>query len=451
MDRHPRLILLATLPLAAALAACGTDAAPPASSAESLAAEWGFSESELRRAMRMSPLPAYRGDSTNRFEFDEDAAALGHRLFFETRLSGSGTVSCATCHDPSLDFTDGREVAEGLGPGTRNTPTVLDAFRQRWLTWDGRADSMWSQALQPIERPHEMGGSRSGAVRLLGEDPQLAAAYERAFGALPDKAWLRSLPPAARPGGSSEEVRAWRSLEASSQSQVDAIYANLGKALAAYQARLSGGATPLDEFIEAWRRGDREDADAYPAAAREGLRLFVGKAGCFQCHGGPLLSDGEFHTIGIPPRGSLENADPGRYLGVDILLEDAFNAASPHSDDRSGAAAMMTAQAMRGPELWGRFRTPSLRQVAATAPYMHAGQMPDLESVIRFYSTLEGAVLLDHHGETVLAPLHLDESEIAAMAAFLGTLRGPGPPAALRREPIAAESGDAVGLGGNSP
>jgi cytochrome c peroxidase len=450
VDRHARLRIAASLAVAVGLAACGTEPLPPAS-AESLASEWGFSEGELRRAMRMSPLPEHRGDPTNRFESDDAAAELGQRLFFETRLSGSGTVSCATCHDPALDFTDGRPVAEGLGPGTRNTPTVLDAFRQRWLTWDGRADSMWSQALQPIERPHEMGGSRSGAVRLLGEDAGLAAEYERAFGRLPDAAWLRGLPRAARPGGSTEEALAWRSLDDADRARVDSIYANLGKALAAYQARLEGGPTPLDGFIEAWRRGDRETAAAYPAAAREGLRLFVGKAGCFQCHGGPLLSDGEFHSIGIPPRGSVEAADPGRYLGVDILLEDAFNAAGPHSDDRLGAAAMMTSQAMRGPEFWGRFRTPSLRQAAATPPYMHAGQMPDLESVIRFYSTLEAAVLLDHHGETVLAPLHLDEAEIAALVAFLETVRGPGPPASLRQAPIASDSGDAVGLGGNSP
>jgi cytochrome c peroxidase len=452
VDGEPRLTSAAAAALlVAALGGCGGPGASEPATPESLAASWGFGESEFRRAMRLSPLPAYAGDPTNRFERDPAAAELGHHLFFETRLSGSGTVSCATCHDPALAFTDRREVAEGLGRGTRNTQTVLDAFRQRWLTWDGRADSAWSQALQPIERPHEMGGSRSGAVRLLGEDPQLATLYERAFGPLPPTEWLLSLPAAARPDGPAGADAAWRSLPREDRERIDGIYAHLGKALAAHQLRLSAGVAPLDRFVEAWRRGDLAAAERYPAAAREGLRLFVGRGGCFQCHGGALLSDGEFHSIGTPPRGPLDAADPGRYLGVEILATDPFNAAGPFSDDRDGRAAMLTSQAARGPELWGRFRTPSLRQVAETPPYMHAGQVPDLESVVRFYSTLEGAVLLDHHGETMLAPLGLEEREIASLVAFLESLTGPGPPEPLRSAPIRPDSRHPVGHGGNLP
>ena len=432
-------LLAGALLAGALLGGCGEApsgrAVEPPLDPDTLATQWGFSQSQFRRVLRMGPLPPHRGDPTNRFERSDAAAELGHHLFFDERLSGSGTLSCATCHQPEFDFTDRLAVAEGLGPGTRNTPTVLDAFRQRWLTWDGRADSMWSQALQPIERPHEMGGSRSAAVRRLGEDRLLAALYEQAFGALPSAAWLAALPSRAHPGDDPEASAAWRGLAPEDRDTIDRVFANLGKALAAYQARLSGGETPFDRFLDAWRRGDHAGIAAYPEAAREGLRLFSGPAGCFQCHGGPLLSDGEFHSVGMPGPGGGRPTDPGRYLGVSILLDDPFNAAGPHSDDPQGSAALLTARAARSPEFWGRFRTPSLRQVDRTAPYMHAGQLPDLESVIRFYSTLEGSVFLDHHAETVLAPLGLADAEVTALVAFLETLTGPGPPEALRRPP----------------
>ncbi|MGA1209447.1 MAG: cytochrome-c peroxidase, partial [Gemmobacter sp.] len=103
-------------------------------------------------------------DPTNRWADSDAAAALGHALFFDRGLSANGAVSCATCHRPDRAFSDGLHVAKGVGTGPRRTMTVLDSAHQRWLGWDGRADSLWSQALQPIERDIELGSTRRKAL-----------------------------------------------------------------------------------------------------------------------------------------------------------------------------------------------------------------------------------------------------------------------------------------------
>ena len=102
---------------------------------------------------------------------DLAAARFRQRLFFDPRLSGNGQVSCATCHDPAQEFTDGLRLAEGVGLNRRNTPTVLNAGHHRWLTWDGRSDSLWAQALEPLENEVEMNGDRTSIVGLVAEDP----------------------------------------------------------------------------------------------------------------------------------------------------------------------------------------------------------------------------------------------------------------------------------------
>jgi cytochrome c peroxidase len=418
---------------AAIVASCGepppSEPAPPATTAE-LAEELGLSSVELRRILALGPLGEPPADPTNRFADDDEAAALGHALFFDARLSGDGSVSCATCHEPSKAFTDGLAVSVGTGDGTRNAPTVLDSAHQRWLTWDGRADSLWSQALQPMERSFEMDGDRTAIVRTTLSDPDLRATYESIFRPVPSVEWLDALPERARPladDPNDPAVRAWGSLPEEDREIIDACFANLGKALAAYQRRLRGGETSLDRFVRGLKEGDRDALAALSPQARAGLRLFVGRAGCIQCHEGPMLSDGEFHLVGVPKPGGGMPSDAARFLGARIVKQDAFNAAGRHSDDPAGAAALRVSTLAVSPEAWGAFRTPSLRHVGRTAPYMHAGQMPDLESVIRFYSTLEGAVQLDHHREQVLVPLDLTEAETAALLAFLRSLDGPGP------------------------
>ena len=141
-----RGLLLLPSSLALLFAGCGEGPSPSTANQprdhERLIASIGLDPERWERARSMAALPELPADPTNRFADDPTAVSLGHHLFFDPRLSGNSNVSCATCHDPARDFTDGRTVAVGMGTSSRNTPTVLNAAHHRWLTWDGRSDSL---------------------------------------------------------------------------------------------------------------------------------------------------------------------------------------------------------------------------------------------------------------------------------------------------------------------
>jgi cytochrome c peroxidase len=410
-----------------------------------------FEPAEVARILRLSPLPAPTANETNRVADDERAARLGQRLFFDRRLSPDGRFSCATCHDPAKAFTDGRAVGEGRVPLRRNVPSLLDIAQQRWFDWDGSADTLWTQALRPLEHPAEMGGDRVSIARLLASDARLRRDYEQIFGALPTAAELARLPSRARPPILSNVVvaeelppdqameDAWMSIPDADRRRIDAIFANVGKAIEAYERRLQSQPSPFDRFVEALREeaagGSAAGRDALPPAAQRGLKLFIGTGQCRLCHNGANLSDGEFHSIGIPPRDGGAPVDAGRYEGIRVLGLDPFGSGGAFSDAPRGPRAARVASLARGPESWGQFRTPSLRHVARTAPYMHAGQMGTLEEVIRFYSTHEGRVDAGHHRETILEPLRLDEGQIRDLIAFLESLSGSDPAATWMQPP----------------
>lgn len=355
----------------------------------------GFDAAQIKRILTHSPLGPPPADPTNAVADDPRAARLGQALFFDKRLSSNGEISCATCHDPLTGFVDGAQVAAGIGLADRNSPTVWNAAYQRWLFWDGRADSLWAQALQPIENPVEMGGERGAVVGVLRGDNDLRGAYEALFGALP---------------------------EGDEPAVIDRAFSNVGKALAAYERLIVSRRAPFDVFVEGLREGAPEKLEALSPPARRGLALFIGKGRCRMCHGGPNLSDGEFHGTGIAPLGGGNLTDPARYAAIEKLLADPFNALGVFSDDREGEAARALETLARGPESWGEFRTPSLRNVALTAPYMHEGQMDTLEDVVHFYSTLEGSAPPGHHQEQVLKPLNLTDEESADLVHFLRSL-----------------------------
>ncbi len=191
---------LAAPALLAFAVGCGEppESKPSPEARAELLEELGFSPGQWRRVLSMAEVPDLPPDPTNRLADDTMAAEFGHHLFFDPRLSGNGRVSCATCHDPALDFTDGRRVSIGVSENIRNAPTVLNTAYHRWLTWDGRADSLWAQALEPLENDVEMGGDRVAILRTVAADPELSARYESLFGPLPELASDR-VPEHARP------------------------------------------------------------------------------------------------------------------------------------------------------------------------------------------------------------------------------------------------------------
>ena len=171
--RHTAAGIALAAALVAALAACVASPAPVADHA------W-LPDAVARRVQRNPPLGAPPPDPTNRWADSVAAAEFGHLLFFDERLSASGTVSCASCHMPERGFSDPRPVAVGEGTGTRHSMTVLNAAHQRWLTWDGRADTLWSQAVQPFEAAHEMNMPRDRVLGVVAGDGALRAAWHRA-------------------------------------------------------------------------------------------------------------------------------------------------------------------------------------------------------------------------------------------------------------------------------
>ena len=386
-------VRVVSLGLAAALAGC-------AGSSPARQRIDGFTPGELRMIFTLSPLPDPPPDPTNGVGDNPDAARLGQFLFFDRGLSAGNRVSCASCHDPTKGWTDGRPVPSD---DLRHVPSLLNVAYQRWFFWDGRADSLGSQALQPIEGPREMGGSRGEVARRIREDSELEVAYRRVFGPLPEE-----------------------SVEAT-----DRIFSNVGKAIAAFERKLISRNSPFDAYVAALRSGDAIGRESYPEAGRRGLKLFVGRANCVLCHTGPTFSDKEFHDLGLPPDLPPGREDSGRFGGIDRLLRDPFNATGRFSDAPDGGRGLPTAFLVNSDRFKGAFKTPGLRNVALIAPYFHRGQFQSLEQVVQFYSTLEdprpGRKSPDGgppQGHGSLVRLNLSRSEIADLVAFLKTLTG---------------------------
>jgi cytochrome c peroxidase len=366
-----------------------------------------FSEAERRAILAHGPWPApWTPDPSNRVSGRPAAIELGERLFFEPRLSATRKVICATCHTPFRSWQDARPRARGLAEVERNTQSVLNVRYARWFGWDGAGDSLWAQSLRPILDPREMGGSAAAAAALVRGDAELACRYQSAFGA--------ALPAAD-----------------------EALFADIGKALAAFQETLITGRAPFDDFRDALAAGDAAAAARYPLAAQRGLRIFVGKGNCNACHVGPAFSNGEFHDTGVPFFVAGGGVDPGRHGGIAKLRASPYNLLGAYSDDkrddRGGDSAVKTRHVAPEHRNFGEFKTPALRNVARTAPYMHNGSLATLTDVVRHYSELSADRLHQDGEALLLRPLRLSAEESTDLVAFLESLSERAPVLAHRR------------------
>jgi cytochrome c peroxidase len=269
---------------------CGSANRPPS---------WTEAEISLLRGLWIGSLPALPPDPSNAYADDPRAAALGERLFFDTRFSTNGEVSCATCHLPELMFTDGLPLAEGVGMTTRKTMTIIGTAYSPWQFWDGRKDSQWAQALAPLESAVEHGGSRTQYVHLIAADYR--AEYEAIFGSLPDFSDRTRFPEAAGPVEDPVARAAWDSMSPADREAVTQVFVNMGKAIAAYERLVKPGPARFDRYVEALLNGDSRTAKStLTADEAAGLRLFIGEAQCIQCHNGPLFTNNDFHNTGVP-------------------------------------------------------------------------------------------------------------------------------------------------------
>lgn len=376
----------------------------PAGAAGAQGNPFGFGADEIRTLLRHGPWPApWSRDASNRVSGKPAAIALGEHLFFEPRLSAGGKVSCANCHLPERQFSDGRKLGVALAEVDRNTPSVINVRYHRWFGWDGGNDNLWSQSVRPLLDAREMGASERHVAQLLRNDAELSCGYRAAFG---------QAPPA----------------------DDEAAMIDIGKALAAFQETLVSGRAPFDDFRDAVARNDWKAAAAYPAAARRGAKIFVGKGNCSLCHFGPQFTHGEFHEIGIPIVKKSGGVDWGRYQGIKQLRASRFNLLGSYNDDPAKAGATSTRAVDLVPQTFEQFRVPGLRNVAHTAPYMHNGHLATLREVVKHYSEVDVTQLHQAHvyaGEVfaqavpvdgVLQPLKLSEQEIGDVVAFLESL-----------------------------
>lgn len=375
--------------------------------------QWDAAELRVLRSLSLDALPPLPPDPSNAVADDPRAAALGEAIFFDTRFSANGQFACATCHQPDKYFTDGLPKAQAMGSTPRHTPTLVGVAYQPWFYWDGRRDSQWAQALTPMEAAVEQGGNRTHFAHLIAD--HYAEEYAAIFGPLPD---VSQLPADAGPVADPIQAAAWESMRAEDQETVNRIFANMGKALAAYQRQILPGRSRFDDYVRAAADGDQAAMSALLTAEEvAGLRIFIGKGNCTECHNGPLFTNGSFHNNGIPAEEGV-NLDVGRVGGVKEALADPFNCLGAFSDAGPDDCAETRFAKTEGDELIGSFKTPTLRNVANTAPYMHKGTFADLDAVLAHYN----AAPLAFPGHSDLRPLELDQTEIAQLKAFLNTL-----------------------------
>ncbi|MFT5444924.1 MAG: cytochrome c peroxidase [Gammaproteobacteria bacterium] len=339
------------------------------------------------------PVPK-RPDASNRWSGHTGAARLGRSLFFDVSLSPDRRFSCASCHVASTAFTEIRARSAGRSLLPRNTPTVVGLAGARWFGWDGGNDSLWAQSIRPMVASDEMNATADDLRRTIAGSPRLSCEFEQAFERGP-----------ARMGD-------------------DELLVTVGKALAAYQEGLTFGRSAFDQFRDALASGDEQAMDAYPPAARRGLKLFVGHGRCSLCHFGPAFTNGEFDSVGIVHFLGKGKVDKGRFGGIEHLRATPFNRLGRFNDDPQRAPGTATRHVGAHPRTFGQFKVPSLRNVAQTAPYMHAGSHPSLESVVRHYNDID-VERLHADGALILRPLGLSASDAAALVAFLRSLSGP--------------------------
>lgn len=387
--------------------------------AQTLPGQW--SEAELAAINRLALYNLGQSPELkiNKVASNTKAAKLGHHLFFDTRLSSNNKVSCASCHHPDKYFTDGLKTAKGIKTTKRNSPTLVGINHSNWLFLDGRADSLWSQAMQPLENSHEHGTSRGYVAHVVYKDEQLRSLYEDIFGKMPDLSNKQRFPEHAGPVKDQNAKRAWRGMTKQDQASITTIFVNIAKSIAAYELKLNPAPARFDQYALAISKEDTEQSDILNDDELAGLKIFLNKGSCIICHNGPMFSDFGFHNIATP-QVDVTKYDWGRFKGVNKLLRSQFNCYSEYNDDPEKQCDELKYIIRKREHTIGLFRTPGLRNVTKTAPYMHAGQYKSLKEVIDHYEnppkTLVGT------SDLVPFPINLNDQEKAQLEAFLGAL-----------------------------
>jgi cytochrome c peroxidase len=376
---------------------------------------WTEQERNVLRSLWIGsagPLPV---DPSNRYSDNPKAAALGRKLFFEDKFSGNQKVSCATCHRPDYFFTDNLPLSHGMDTTPRRSMPLIGVAYNSWFFWDGRVDSLWAQALGPIENKLEHGISRTMSAYIISRFYRKE--YEELFGPLPEF-MAENFPRHARPAlDDPDALKAWILMTPEQREEVNRVYTNMGKSIAAFVRTIMPQPSPFDRYVEQVLAGDTvRSRMALSEDEAAGLHLFIGKAKCTNCHNGPMFTNGEFHNLGLPQK---QNGlpDKGRAAAITQVLSSEFNCLSKYSDARPDECPELRFIDTSYKKYEGAFKTPTLRNVSERPPYMNEGQFATLHEVLQFYRTRAQNPELAH-GD-------LTEKEIDQLEAFLHTLSSP--------------------------
>ncbi len=347
---------------------------------------WTKREASLIASLSLSKLPALESlpkFGSNRFAFDPKARRLGEKLFFDKGLSKTHEMACSTCHDEAKAYADERVIGT-KDRGMRSVPTLLGVGWLDFYFWDGRADSIWSLVLGPLTSVKEHDLSPEALKARI--ETVHATDYRALFGD----------PKTQKP---------------------ERILANVGKAIEAHVLTVRPRPGALDAYADAVAQGVVPvDKDLSPCAKR-GLKTFLGKGTCINCHSGPLLTNGYFHNIGVPLAGINDLAD-GRAAGDKELVKSAYNCVGPFSDAKDNQRRVCAESIHAGGSMLGAFKTPTLRSVSKTVPYMHNGAYRTLKQVLMHYNQRLAAPV----GETETVPLGLLQAELDGLECFLDLL-----------------------------
>ena len=241
---------------------------------------WTAQEKQQLLSLSAHHLPEIKEDISNQYQNNKQAIVLGAKLFFDARLSDSGTISCSVCHQPNREFSDGLRVASGLEQGKRNTPSILGGSHQKWFFWDGRKDSLWAQALEPFEDATEHNLSRTKLLKIILEDPSYKGLYNAVFTDAPSDAELDSWPENASPKRDLEGLKAWKSLEKNTRKKINRAFSNIGKAIAAYESTLLFQTSRFDQYLDDLRKN--KPSSHLSESEVSGLKVFIGKGQTFE-------------------------------------------------------------------------------------------------------------------------------------------------------------------------
>ena len=380
--------------------------------------EWSEREIRLLYSLSLNRLGPPPPVPSNKYANNSEAATFGKRLFFDTRLSGNQEISCATCHKPELHFTDGVARSRGAGEVMRNSPSLIGVAYNRWFYWDGRRDSLWAQALIPFEAQDEMGSNRVAVLRLIAMDDSFSKEYAQIFGS-EISIDFESIPENAGPFGNDDVRNAWSSLSHEQQQAINAAFANIGKAIAAYERTLLPSPAKFDRYVAGLQIGEPEVEITASEIAGARLFLNIEKTQCLQCHNGPLLTNGEFHNIGSG-NFSGKHLDFGRSIGLRAVMMDEFNCLGPYSDAQQQECRELLYLNMDSHlPLRGAFKVPSLRSLERTGPYFHDGRFETLREVLQFYNAPPSPDIVGPHE---LRPMNMSEDQLSDLEAFLRLL-----------------------------